>query len=106
MLYASVAPHEQRQAFLGRLSQALESPTALAEAQAMLFASGAGSYCVHRMVEAHTDGVRRLASLELAAPEALRGLLDRVLYPVVDLLQRSGVTEPAHALRAAIASMS
>lgn len=106
LLYASEAPHAQREAFLERLSQIPESPTALAEAQAMLFASGAGSYCVHRMVEAHTHGVRHLESLELAAPAALRGLLDAVLSPVVELLRRSGVTATVRALEAAIASFS
>ncbi len=105
LLYAMEAPHAQREAFLDRLPR-ISEPSALTEAQAMIFGSGAASYCIHRMVEAHTQGVRHLESLELAVPTALRGLLDAVLSPVVALLRRSGVTEPARALEAAIASFS
>ncbi|MCH9681220.1 MAG: polyprenyl synthetase family protein [Deltaproteobacteria bacterium] len=98
LLYACTAPHDGRARFEQLCPRVHGSDDALAEAHAMLFPSGAASYCVYRMIEAYRDGVQQLTALALPDPDALMGLLASVIHPVIGLLQRAGVDEPARLL--------
>jgi geranylgeranyl pyrophosphate synthase len=75
ILYAMTVDHPDRARFAALLG-AVEQPEALAEAQAVLFRSGAASYCVHRLLDQHRRAVDRLDALALPDPTALRALVD------------------------------
>lgn len=99
--YALTAPHPQRERFaaLVELVEASSDPEALREAQALVFACGAASYCVYRMLEARADARRRIDELALADASPLTQLLERLCAPVRGLLRQSGA-DPDEAIAA------
>ncbi len=98
LLYATVAPHAGRAHFL-ELCERVDDAAALAEAQALLWRSGAMAYCTHHLIEQHRAATRRLAALALADPAPLAGLLDAHAAPVIELLRQAGVDDAERLLR-------
>lgn len=101
LLYASTAEHGQRARFVELIEQ-VGDPPRLAEAQAIVFASGAASYCLYRMIEAQRLARARCQALPLAEPGPLLGILDRAIMPLRGLLRRCGVADPEAAISASV----
>jgi geranylgeranyl pyrophosphate synthase len=99
ILYASTAPHEHRDHFVELLDR-VDDPGVLAEAQTLLFRSGAVSYCVWHLVAAHRRGMEALEALRAPSPAPLEAALLAHIRPVIDLLQAAGVDAPERLLDA------
>ncbi|MCX6033244.1 MAG: polyprenyl synthetase family protein [Chloroflexi bacterium] len=93
LLYAATAAHPQRDRFLYLLARAADPPV-LEEAQQILIASGAVSYCVYHLVQRHRTACRLLARLPLADPAPLSDLLASQVQPLANWLQNIGVEVP------------
>ena len=94
ILYAMTAPHPEREEFL-RLSACVEDPVVLAEAQKILFRSGAVSYCTFKLIELSREAQDQFAAIRLQEPEWIARLVDLHLAPLHRLLELVGVEEPA-----------
>jgi geranylgeranyl pyrophosphate synthase len=94
ILYAMTAEHPDRLRFLD-LSRRSAEPAALAEAQKILIASGAVSYCAFKMCEFSKEAQDRFANLPLASPEPIARLLEAQMAPLFRMLSSVGVEEPA-----------
>ncbi|MFV8751129.1 polyprenyl synthetase family protein [Nannocystaceae bacterium ST9] len=97
LLYASRAEHPERERFVALLELLREpepAPELLTEAQAIVWRSGAGSYCVYHLLAAHQRVEQALRALELPDPGPLERLLRSPIQPVVELLRAAGVSEP------------
>jgi hypothetical protein len=69
-------------------------PDALAEAQKILICCGAVSYCVDQIIGRYKQAQSLLATLPLAQPEKLAGLLEPLIEPVQALLAEAGLPQP------------
>ncbi|MEM7152396.1 MAG: polyprenyl synthetase family protein [Myxococcota bacterium] len=98
ILYGLTAPHPDRDHFESLVERARDDAEALAAAQAIIFPSGAASYCVYRMVEAYRDGITKIRAMTLHDAAALERIFNGVIEPVLSLLHRSGVEEPLRVL--------
>jgi geranylgeranyl pyrophosphate synthase len=94
LLYAMTAPHPDREEFM-RLSARAEDPAALADAQKILFRSGAVSYCTFKLLELSRQAQDLFAATPLQDPGAIGRLVDLHLTPLHRLLEQVGVEEPA-----------
>ena len=93
ILYARTAAHEQRDAFVARLSR-LAEPGVLQEAQQILIDSGAVSYAIYQAVMRFQAARQRLDTLELANPDPIqRALMDQIA-PLKTLFQQLGLEAP------------
>ena len=93
ILYARVAPHEQRDAFVTLLSR-LAEPGVLPQAQQILIDSGAVSYAIYQAVTRFQAAQQRLANLDLANPEPIRRALIDQMAPLKTLFQQIGLEAP------------
>jgi len=94
ILYAAVAPHADRERFLALHERVVADEAALVEAQAILFRSGAVSYCAWHLVDAYRKGTAELRGLALPHPEPLVEAFRGHVHPVVELLRGVGVDAP------------
>lgn len=94
LLYATTAPHPDREEFLS-LSARVEDPAALAAAQKILFRSGAISYCTFKLLELSRQAQDLFAATPLEDPQWIARLVDLHLTPLHRLLEQVGVEEPA-----------
>jgi len=92
LLYAMTAEHVDREDFL-RLSARTGDPAALAEAQKILFRSGAVSYCTLKLIEFSRE-LQKLARVPLRDPEPIERLLEIHTQPLYRLLEKVGVEDP------------
>jgi len=86
LLFAQTVSHPERERFVA-LCQAIPEPQALGEAQAILLRCGAVSYVAHQLLHRYQAARQALASLPLAQPEALAGLLEAQVKPLRRLFQ-------------------
>jgi len=93
ILYARTAAHEQRDAFIARLSR-LGEPGVLQEAQQILIDSGAVSYAIYQAVTRFEAARLRLDNLALANPEPIRRALMDQIAPLKTLFQELGLEAP------------
>jgi geranylgeranyl pyrophosphate synthase len=93
LLYAMTAEHADREDFL-RLSARTEDPEALAEAQKILFRSGAVSYCTLKLIEFSRQLRELFARVPLRNPEPIERLLEIHTQPLYRLLEKVGVEDP------------
>jgi geranylgeranyl pyrophosphate synthase len=93
LLYAMTAEHADREDFL-RLSARTEEPAALAEAQKILFRSGAVSYCTLKLIEFSRELQDWFARVPLRDPEPIERLLEIHTQPLYRLLEKVGVEDP------------
>jgi geranylgeranyl pyrophosphate synthase len=93
LLYAMTAEHADREDFL-RLSARTEDPEALAEAQKILFRSGAVSYCTLKLIEFSRELQALFARVPLRDPEPIERLLEIHTQPLYRLLEKVGVEDP------------
>ena len=93
LLYAMTAEHADREDFL-RLSARTEDPEALAEAQKILFRSGAVSYCTLKLIEFSRELRELFARVPLRNPEPIERLLEIHTQPLHRLLEKVGVEDP------------
>jgi len=93
LLYAMTAEHADREDFL-RLSARTEDPEALAEAQKILFRSGAVSYCTLKLIEFSRELRELFARVQLRNPEPIERLLEIHTQPLYRLLEKVGVEDP------------
>jgi geranylgeranyl pyrophosphate synthase len=93
LLYAMTAEHADREDFL-RLSARTEDPEALAEAQKILFRSGAVSYCTLKLIEFSRELRELFARVPLRNPEPIERLLEIHTQPLYRLLEKVGVEDP------------
>jgi geranylgeranyl pyrophosphate synthase len=93
LLYAMTAEHADREDFL-RLSARTADPEALAEAQKILFRSGAVSYCTLKLIEFSRELQALFARVPLRDPEPIERLLEIHTQPLYRLLEKVGVEDP------------
>ncbi len=93
LLYAMTAEHADREDFL-HLSARTEDPEALAEAQKILFRSGAVSYCTLKLIEFSRELRELFARVPLRNPEPIERLLEIHTQPLYRLLEKVGVEDP------------
>jgi geranylgeranyl pyrophosphate synthase len=94
LLFAMTAEHAERHRFLA-LSARIDEPEALAEAQKILFRSGAVSYCTLKLIELSREAQRLFERIPLRDPEPIERLLDVHTRPLYHLLEKVGVENPA-----------
>jgi geranylgeranyl pyrophosphate synthase len=94
LLFAMTAAHAERDRFLQLSAQAGE-PEALAEAQKILFRSGAVSYCTLKLIELSREARKLFELIPLRDPEPIGHLLDVHTRPLHRLLEKVGVEDPA-----------
>lgn len=90
ILYAQTTDHDRRQR-LAELLPLVDEPSALAEAQQILIASGAVAYCAYLLVHRYQAAVQLLAKMKLADPAPLTDLLDSYADSLLGLLQVAGI---------------
>ena len=98
ILYARTIRHPDRVRFVDLLSR-VSDPQALQEAQQILIACGAVSYCVYHLVKRHQACEQLLGKLSLADSAPLAGLLERQNQPLVRLLRACGAETPPELIR-------
>lgn len=94
LLFAMTAAHAERDRFR-HLSARAGEPEALAEAQKILFRSGAISYCTLKLIELSREAQALFARIPLRDPEPIERLLDVHTRPLFRLLEKVGVQDPA-----------
>jgi geranylgeranyl pyrophosphate synthase len=94
ILYASLVEHPQKERFL-ELAHNIAEPSNLAQAQQILIASGALSYCIYQLISRYERAKILLDEMTLANREPLQHIFDQRLLPVVNLLRQSGLPVPA-----------
>lgn len=94
LLYAMTAGHPEREEFV-RLSANAGDPEALAEAQKILFRSGAVSYCTLKLLEIAREVEDLFAGIPLSSPGPVREILDLHTKPLNRLLESVGVENPS-----------
>lgn len=96
ILYATIVPHPEREAFRHLrervIAQGPEAADALDEAQAILRRCGAISYGLDQVLRRDRQARSWMADPTLRAPEDLRALFDEIVAPVQALVR----VEPAH----------
>jgi geranylgeranyl pyrophosphate synthase len=92
ILFASRVRHPQREQFEALRRQA-HDPAALEEAQRILLACGAVSYCLNEIRKRYEEARAELASIPLPRPDALAAMLDDTARPVQELLRLTGAPE-------------
>lgn len=90
IMFARTAEHPERDRFL-ELLPSIDDPGSLTEAQRILIASGAVSYCTYQLIARQQMARTLLDELELDSPEPLRKMLDDYTITLRDMLQVSGV---------------
>ncbi len=85
ILYARLVAHPDRERF-SALCARIEQPGALAEAQEILWRSGAVSYCLHQILGRHAQAQALLGEAALPVPEPLQALFTDLIRPVDALL--------------------
>jgi len=94
LLFASTAAHAERDELI-RLAARAAEPEALAEAQKILFRSGAVSYCTLKLIELTREAQERLSRIPLRDPEPIERLLEAHTRPLYRLLEKVGVEDPS-----------
>jgi len=94
ILYALTADHPARARFMELLPQVYD-PQALREAQQILIACGAVSYCAYQATQRYQTARRLLESLPLADLGPMTDALGRQSKPLIGLFQRACVEVPA-----------
>jgi hypothetical protein len=87
-------PHADREDFL-RLSKRVADPGALAEAQKILFRSGAVSYCTLKLLEFSRELNDLLALVPLHDVGPIERMIESHMRPLYRLLEKVGVEDPA-----------
>ena len=98
ILYARTIRHPDRVRFVDLLSR-VSDPQALQEAQQILIACGAVSYCVYHLVKRYQACEQLLGKLSLADSAPLAGLLERQNQPLIRLLRACGAETPPELIR-------
>jgi geranylgeranyl pyrophosphate synthase len=96
ILFAQTVPHPGRVRFLSLRPQ-VSDPAALREAQTLLIRCGAISYCVHHLLDRHTQALALLAAVPLPNPHGVATLLDEIVAPVRSLFASLDLPWPANA---------
>jgi geranylgeranyl pyrophosphate synthase len=94
MLYAMTAGHPEREEFV-RLAANADDPEALAEAQKILFRSGAVSYCTLKLLEISREVQALLSRIALPDPGPVRKIVEVHMKPLNRLLESVGVENPS-----------
>jgi geranylgeranyl pyrophosphate synthase len=90
ILYALTAEHPSQERFVTLRAQ-IANPERLEEAQQILIASGAVSYCAFHLVTRYQAARRLLDSLHLYDPTPIQDTLENYADSLLALLQMSGV---------------
>ena len=93
ILYARTADHPDRSRFTDLLSR-IDDPQALREAQQILIACGAVSWCAYHLAKRHQEARQLLEGLPLADPAPMIDLLARHMRLTIELLRTSGAEIP------------
>ncbi|MBI3243671.1 MAG: polyprenyl synthetase family protein [Chloroflexi bacterium] len=93
ILYALTADHPARDRFL-ELRLRADDPDVLHEAQKILIACGAVSYCIYHLVKRRRQAKHLLDNLSLPDPKPLTDLLTLEMESLIQLLKISGVDIP------------
>lgn len=94
LLYAMTVPHADREEFL-RLAEKVADPGTLAEAQKILFRSGAVSYCTLKLIEFSRELRDLLALTPLRDAGPIERMIESHTRPLYRLLEKVGVEDPA-----------
>lgn len=86
LLYARTAPHPERERFI-ELAEHADRPESLQQAQQLLLASGAASYCVYQIARRAQAMKTRLSELALPKPDFLIEWIAQQEQLVNNLLQ-------------------
>lgn len=96
ILFAELVQHPQQERFLS-LRAEIEAPGALEEAQQILVASGAVSYCLDQIVARYRQGKVLLGENNLPEPAPFHMLLDDLIDPVRDVFNRLDISQEEQA---------
>lgn len=88
ILFAKSVTHPHQARFRA-LCNAITDPEALVEAQNILISCGAVSYCIKELVDRCQKAQKLLNSASLAYKVELQGLLDALLRPVQQMLEKT-----------------
>lgn len=89
ILYGHLADYPEKERFL-HLCKHLDEEEVLEEAQNLLYASGAVSYCVYHLMERHKQVKALLGQLQLAESGPLKAFFDERADALIQLLRDTG----------------
>lgn len=90
ILFARSVDHPDRDRFL-QLYRSLPDVDVLAEMQQILLHCGAISYCIHQLLQRHTQALRLVNSLQLVHKQVIIQLLEEVIQPVRNMFDDLGI---------------
>jgi geranylgeranyl pyrophosphate synthase len=93
ILFAQSVDHPERSRFK-TLCQSITEEGALQEAQEIIIRCGAVSYCVDQLLRRYHSAREILQTVELARPDLIESLLEKVVAPVWKLFDAIGASPP------------
>lgn len=95
ILFAREVKHPSRSRFVELLARVREDATALEEAQQILIASGAVSYCIHQLLQRYDLAQGVSSGILLERRDVLVGIFEGIMQPVFTLLQEVDLSREA-----------